>query len=317
MAAGRALVVVLALSWANALPTPSELDFVENVRDVGMPRIVSGWEAEEGQIPYQLSLRMVARNGAVFSCGATIIHSEWGLTAAHCTADRVTIVIRAGGRALSRPQLLFETTDYYNHPEYDESLTRVQPHDIGVIKFNQVLEFNDLVQPIRLQASAHMNKNYDGIRLQTSGWGRTWTNGVGPEVLNWVYLLGTSNERCRAAFGGSTIVVNSTICASNYNVTSQSTCQGDSGGPLVVIDVDGVPSEVGVTSFVSGTGCHTGFPAGFIRPGHYHRWLTEVTGVHFNWDPPSTTPRPPTTPEEHSEEDDDASSSSSSSEEDD
>ncbi|XP_045770443.1 collagenase-like [Maniola jurtina] len=318
MTAGRALVFVLALSWANALPTPGELDFVENVRDVGMPRIVSGWEAEEGQIPYQLSLRMVAKNGAVFSCGATIIHSEWGLTAAHCTAERVTIVIRAGGRALSRPQLLFETTDYYNHPEYDESLTIVQPHDIGVIKFNRVLEFNDLVQPIRLQASADKYKNYDMIRLQTSGWGRTWTNGVGPEVLNWVYLLGTSNARCRAAFGGSPIVVDSTICASNYNVTSQSTCQGDSGGPLVVIDVDGLPSEVGVTSFVSGTGCHTGFPAGFIRPGPYHEWLTEVTGIDFDWDPSSTTPTSPSPPEEDSEEseegEEDTSSSSSSEE---
>ncbi|XP_045770442.1 collagenase-like [Maniola jurtina] len=270
-----------------------------------MPRIVSGWEAEEGQIPYQLSLRMVDRNGGVAVCGATIIHSEWGLTAAHCTAGRVTIIIRAGGRALSNPQLLFETTDYYNHPDYDESQTRVQPHDIGVIKFDRVLQFNDLIQPIRLQASADMYKNYDMIRLQTSGWGQTWTNGPSPEVLNWVYLLGTSNTRCRAAFGGGSNIVDSTICASSYNVTSQSTCQGDSGGPLVGIDVDGVPSQVGVFSFVFGGGCHIGFPAGFVRPGPYHAWLREVTGINFDWNPPSTTPSPTTPREEVPVEDDD------------
>ncbi|GBP64694.1 Transmembrane protease serine 11F [Eumeta japonica] len=49
-------------------------------------RIVSGWEAEEGQIPHQLSIRMVNTIGTVSSCGASIIHNEWGLTAAHCTA---------------------------------------------------------------------------------------------------------------------------------------------------------------------------------------------------------------------------------------
>lgn len=38
--------------------------------------------------------------------------------------------------------------------------------------------------------------------------------------------------------------------------------QGDSGGALTVIDDDGIVSQVGVTSFVSGTGCHTDFPAG-------------------------------------------------------
>ncbi|XP_069356738.1 collagenase-like [Maniola hyperantus] len=300
-AAGRVLVFMLALSWANACAqsrqtTPVELDFVENVRGVSTSRIVSGWEAKEGQIPYQLSLRMVNINGLVAACGATIIHSEWGLTAAHCTANRVTIVIRAGGRALSRPQLLFETTDYYNHPEYDESQARVQHNDIGVIKFNRVLQFNDLVQPIRLQASADKDKNYDRIRLQTSGWGQTSANGPSPEILNWVYLFGTSNARCRSAFGGGTSVIASTICASSYNVSSQSTCQGDSGGPLVGIDMDGVPSQVGVFSFVFGGGCDMGFPAGFIRPGYYHEWLTGVTSINFDWNPPSTTPRPTTPP---------------------
>ncbi|XP_039751931.1 collagenase-like [Pararge aegeria] len=277
---------------ANSLPAPDALDFVENVRDVGMSRIVSGWEAKDGQIPYQLSIRMVAKTGAVSSCGATIIHSEWALTAAHCTASRVSFVIRVGALALSHPELIFETTEFYNHPEYDESLTRVQPHDIGVIKFNRVLEFNDRIQPIRIQASADKDKNYDNIRLQASGWGRTWTNGASPEVLNWVYLNGVNNVRCRAAFGGSAIVVDSTICAGSYNVTSQSTCQGDSGGPLIAIDVDGQPTEVGVTSFVSSTGCHTGFPAGFIRPGYYHEWFTKVTGVDFDWQAVTTTPSP-------------------------
>ncbi|XP_059054800.1 collagenase-like [Achroia grisella] len=258
------------------------LTFPESTRDVS--RIVSGWEAERGQLPFQLSIRMVNPNGSVNSCGGSIIHQEWGITAAHCTATRTTIVIRAGAVNLTQPFYIFETTEYYNHPLYNEALQQVvQPNDIGLLKFGRALIFNDYVQPIRLQNSESKNRDYHGIRLTASGWGRTWTQGLAPENLNWVYLLGTSNIDCLIAFGGSSIIQDSTICASSYNVTSQSTCQGDSGGPLTVIDYDGQLSEVGVTSFVSATGCHTGFPAGFIRPGHYHDWYYEVTGINFDW----------------------------------
>lgn len=38
-------------------------------------------------------------------------------------------------------------------------------------------KFPELIQPIRLQPSAHKNRDYNGIRLQASGWGLNWTNG--------------------------------------------------------------------------------------------------------------------------------------------
>ncbi|KAM3957881.1 collagenase-like [Aphomia sociella] len=288
-------VVLFAVFGASVLAEPS-LTFPEVARGTRNSRIVSGWEAMPGQLPFQLSLRMVSPIGGVTACGASIIHSEWGLTAAHCTATRVSVVIRAGAVSLTQPVYIFETTEYYNHPLYIEELQSVvQPNDIGVIKFGRSLVFNDYVKPIRIQSSESRNRNYQGIRLTASGWGRTWTapEGGAPENLNWVYLSGTSNAFCWAAFGGSNIIQDSTICASGYNVTSQSTCQGDSGGPLTVVEDDGELSEVGVASFVSGTGCHTDFPAGFIRPGHYHDWFTSVTGIDFDWDlQPETTPSP-------------------------
>ncbi|XP_038216002.1 collagenase-like [Zerene cesonia] len=248
-------------------------------------RIVSGWEAEEGQFPYQLSLRMVNNEAAVFACGATLIHNEWALTAAHCTAMRVTIVIRVGVTHTTRPAIIFETTEYYNHPLYVPEWPFVQPNDIGVIKFPRPVEYTDVIKPIRLQSSVDKDKNYEGLVLLATGWGRNWTNGVSPENMNWVYLTGVSNEDCRVAFSGSSTIVPSTICAAYYNVSSQSTCQGDSGGGLTVVDEDGIVSQVGVSSFVSSSGCHTPIPAGFIRPGHYHDWFYQVTGINFDWVP--------------------------------
>ncbi|XP_060806838.1 transmembrane protease serine 9 [Amyelois transitella] len=292
-------VFLLTLSVTTVLADPL-LAFPEEARNGA--RIVSGWEAEEGQFPFQLSLRMVNREGGVTACGGSIIHAEWAITAAHCTATRVSVVVRAGAVNLTRPYYIFETTEYYNHPLYIEALQGiVQPNDIGVVKFNRRIEFNDRVQPIRLHRSEDRNRNYDGVRLTASGWGRTWTNGASPENLNWVYLRGVTNAACLAAFGGGSIIQPSTICARGYNDTTQSICQGDSGGPLTVVDEDGVLSLVGVSSFVSGTGCHTDFPAGFIRPGHYHDWYLEVTGIDFDWEEyevsttTTTTPLPDTT----------------------
>ncbi|CAH2052655.1 unnamed protein product, partial [Iphiclides podalirius] len=293
MAAWTLSVFFLAVTAVSAFADP-RLTFPENVQG-RENRIVSGWEAEEGQIPYQISLRMVNPVGGVSACGGTIIHSEWALTAAHCTASRVTIVIRVGTVNLTRPDSIFETTTYYNHPLYNEAFQQVvQPHDIGLIKFNRKIEFSDKVQPIRLQPSSDKNRNYDEIRLEASGWGRTWTGGASPENLNWVYLVGVTNAVCLNAFSNSPIIVDSTICARAYNVSSQSTCQGDSGGPLITEDVDGLPTQVGISSFVSSTGCHTDFPAGFIRPGHYHDWYFELTGINFDWEREPTTTEPET-----------------------
>ncbi|CAF4804915.1 unnamed protein product [Pieris macdunnoughi] len=248
-------------------------------------RIVSGWEAYEGQFPYQLSIRMVNQNGRVSACGATLIHNEWALTAGHCPAGRVTLVVRAGVTDIKTPQLMFETTEYYTHPLYVDLLPFVQPNDIALIKFPRPVEYNDVLQPIRLQSSHHKNKNYDNVVFTAFGWGRNWTSGVAPEVMNWVYLKGVSNEYCSTRFGGSSIIVDSTICAAHYNVTSQSVCQGDSGGGMTILDNDGELSQLGIASFVSGSGCHTEVPAGFIRTGHYHDWYTEVTGLNFDWVP--------------------------------
>lgn len=262
-------------------------------------RIVSGWEARPGEHPHQVALRMVSDTGLVSACGGSLISRNWVITAAHCTAQRITIVVRAGVTNLTNPEYMAESTEYYNYPTYNSNFPSVvQPDDISIVKLPAPVVYSKLLKAIRIQSSADAYRNYDTEILYASGHGRLWTDSATPEVLNWVYLRGVSNALCQGTFGG-TIITPTSICARYYNVTSQSTCQGDSGGPLVHVDSSGTPILVGVTSFVAGGsfGCHSGIPAGFVRPGPFHAWYTQITGIDFeNLDEEEITEPPVTDP---------------------
>ncbi|XP_013167555.1 PREDICTED: collagenase-like [Papilio xuthus] len=272
-------LLVFGLAQCDPIRRTDQRAFIEDVRSASQ-RISYGWEAVDGQIPHQINLRTIRSDGQVSSCGGSVIHHEWVITAAHCLAKRNSFVVRLGSLELARPEYIVESTRKFIHPDYDEEDYEVQPDDIGLIGLDRPIPYGKNIQPCRLQNSEMKDFDYTGVRLTVSGYGLTEHDSTS-EVLRWVYQYGISNEVCDSWYPGE--ISHQVICSIGYNETNQSSCGGDSGGPLTMVDVDGKPTMVGVVSFGHYLGCLSGYPSGYVRPGYYHSWYEEVTGISFDW----------------------------------
>lgn len=148
------IFVAVCVGLASAVPTWD-------------PRVVGGEDAEEGQFPYQVSLRQKMMNNHF--CGGSIISSRFLLTAAHC----------ADG-ALGSPQNVYAVvgTLYRTKGGITVELEKITQHsgwnrgqlknDIALIRTAQKIVFSDTVQPIALPKQ---NVGGDASTL-LSGWGR-------------------------------------------------------------------------------------------------------------------------------------------------
>ncbi|VVC98085.1 unnamed protein product [Leptidea sinapis] len=187
-------------------------------------RIVSGWDAELGQFPYQAYVRAVDNRGNILTCSGSVIDAKWVLSSAACVAGRQSVTVLAGLTNVNNAEYVSETRRWYTYPTFDVNEPgRAQQNDISLIYLPIAMTFTDNLKSIQLQSRSDAYNDYTGVQLTASGWGLTWTNGFRPTELQWVYLSGVPDAQCRGLFGN--IVNQNTLCARYWNVTTQSICE--------------------------------------------------------------------------------------------
>nr|CAD7407041.1 unnamed protein product [Timema cristinae] len=258
-------------------------------------RIVNGNQASRGQFPHQAALYLDGRS----FCGGSLISTSWILTAAHCTLNIGTVTAHLGAQSLNSVEsgrVTLATRNLINHASYNPSNLN---NDISLVRLPSAVALNAFIQLVHLPRHSQASTTYAGVASQVSGWGRNSDSATGvSNNLNFVNLNIITNAVCAQTYG-TAVIIGSTLCASGAG--GRSTCnsvllplfplltlltlvvvsfQGDSGGPLVLNQASGY-LQIGVVSFVSGAGCASGNPSGYVRTGHFLSWISANTGIHI------------------------------------
>ncbi|XP_069687371.1 trypsin-1-like [Periplaneta americana] len=225
------------------------------------PKIVGGRDAQQGEFPYQVSLR---RNGWTLShyCGGSVIDEIHVLTAAHCVVGMAPsdIKVVVGDIMMDRSlctSVSRSVSAIFIHEKYNKSTFE---NDIALLRvYEEFPKDSEFIMAIRLQESPVP----EGTWCNASGWG-VLSSGASemPNNLQYVELPVMSYADCYKANG----IYDGMICAGSMEGGKDS-CQGDSGGPL---QCNGY--LVGIVSW--GVGCaYPNYPGVYTEVSYFYDWV--------------------------------------------
>jgi len=261
------LTALAAMVLADLEPQPRYLE--DSVEE----RVVGGEVASPNSWPWQISLQWKSVSSWRHTCGGSLIHPEWVMTAAHCVDSSRTFRVAIGEHSLtsdSGTEQIKGVSRVYVHPKWDPRKLS-SGWDIALLLLSSPATLNSFAQLASLPPTGQILPHNNNCFV--TGWGLTSTGGSISDQLKQAYLPLVGHEECtRPDWWGSTVKTNM-VCGGGG---AESGCNGDSGGPLNC-QVDGRWVVHGIASFVSGYGCNAPKkPTVFTRVSGYIEWMDMV-----------------------------------------
>ncbi|KAH8356815.1 hypothetical protein KR200_006217 [Drosophila serrata] len=225
-------------------------------------RIVDGNNARHGQFPW---MAYIYQNENDFTCGGSLIHKRFVLTAAHCIVNDEYLTVRLGEyftESRADSSIVYRVTMALRNRLYTKA---EHINDIGILRLERDVQYNANIRPICIMTDSR-RVPYVGS-YTASGWGKT-ANSRTSAVLQMIELQDIDENRCYDHMGLQ--LGPGQICAAH---PTGDTCLGDSGGPLVhSVNVDGTPRYVqfGIVSY--GVSACIG-PGVYTRVHYYVDWI--------------------------------------------
>ncbi|XP_058805922.1 trypsin-like [Phymastichus coffea] len=236
------------------------------------PRIAQGSFVNIEDYPYQANLIDYGSDERTYKepiCGASIISSQWLVTAGHCLVDKPKeeLKVRTGATYRYNDGKEHEIDEMIIHPDFERYYYTIS-NDIALIKLTEPIEVNSVQKPILLPTS--FDKPVPGKKLTITGFGREGMNDDGKTPqLKVAKLTIVSLGKCRELYYFDPVTDN-VLCA---GTDAASTCNGDSGGPAVMHG-----RLAGIVS--SGFLCSTiDIPATFTNINKYINWILKYVKI--------------------------------------
>ncbi|XP_002130348.2 enteropeptidase [Ciona intestinalis] len=252
------------------------------------PKIIGGRWAGPGEYPWMVQ---ITTNDEHAVCGATLICSNWVVTAAHCflkkrgtfvmpdPIDKLQYLIHVGkywkyGQQDRRRVQTYRASRIIIHPQYNHRNDR---EDIALIELDGYVADMTHARPICLPSALgrHLSSEYIfnqtngypnvGDTCKALGWGITRNIGPSATILKELDMVVAAGSGCASYHDYNWRKI---LCAGGE--AGRDTCKGDSGGPFLCVTNSRWYIH-GITSF--GHGCARGVPGGYTRVSNYINWI--------------------------------------------